>query len=209
MLKYDLNELKEKVEKDLEKQIVNSKVLLDKFCLIDEDSRKTAAYLDPNYSCFYYHLGKYIEPKTVCEFGFDLGLLSGSFLTSCKSPIRFFGYKQNSQEFSSMRLGRLNIKLVFKKEIDFYSGNLFDQEFIDIFSPNSWDLVILNCEDKYDKHLEYLEIIWPRLSENGFIIAEYINHYIPGRDAFLAFCESKNRKPVMFQTRYGTGVLQK
>ena len=209
MFQYDLNELKENVEKDLKKQIISSKVLLDKFCLIDEDSRKTAAYLDPNYSCFYYHLGKYIAPESLCEFGFDLGLLSACFLTSCKSVNRFFGYKKISEEFSSMRLGRLNIKLVLKKEKSFYTGNLFDQEFIDIFSPNSWDLVILNCEDNYDKHLEYLEIIWPQLNENGFIIAEYINRNKPGGDAFLAFCESKNRKPIIFQTRYGTGVLQK
>ena len=209
MIKYDLNELKVNVEANLKKQIVNSKILLDQFCLIDEDSRKTAAYLDPNYSCFYYHLGKYIEPNSLCEFGFDLGLLSSCFLISCKSVERFFGYKKQSEEFSSMRIGASNIKLVLKKEKNFYTGNLFDQEFIDIFSPNSWDLVILNCEDKYDKHLEYLEVIWSSLSENGLIIAEYIDRHTPGKDAFFAFCVSKNRKPVIFQTRYGTGVLQK
>ena len=209
MFKYDLVKLKENVEKDLSKQLIGSKILLDKFSLIDEDSRKSAAYLDPNYTCFYYHLGKYINPEFVCEFGFDLGLLSACFLTSCKSVKHFFGYKKLSEEFSSMRLGKSNIRLVFKGQRDFYTGNSFDQEFIDIFSPNSWDLVILNCEDSFDKHLEYLEVIWPHLSENGLIIAEYNDRNIQGREAFLAFSESKNRKPVKFQTRYGTSVLQK
>ena len=139
----------------------------------------------------------------------DLGLLSCCFLSSCKSVERFFGYKTITDQFSSMRLGKSNIRAVFKGQRSFLTGNFFDQEFIDIFSPNSWDLVILNCEDSFDKHLEYLEIIWPQLSENGLVIAEYIGRHIPGNDAFLAFCESKNRKPVIFQTRYGTGVLQK
>ena len=108
-----------------------------------------------------------------------------------------------------LRIGKANIKLKFKGEANFYIGSLHDQEFLDTFSPNSWDLVILNDETVYDKHLEYLDAAWPHVSEHGLIVAEYIDRHIPARDAFHAFCKSKNRQPVVFDTRYGTGLLKK
>jgi len=209
MKKVDLQLLATAVNKGLDTQAISGRVLLDRLHVIDEGSRKTAAYLDHRYAPFYYHLGKHVEPRTVMEIGFDLGLLSASLLTSCKTVKQFFGYKANGPEFVPTRLGKGNIKLRFKGEANFYIGNTHDQEFLDIFSPNSWDLVILNDETVYDKHLEYLDAIWPHVSEHGLVIAEYIDRHVPAKQAFLAFCESKNRQPVVFDTRYGTGILQK
>ena len=209
MKKIDIDRLADTVNAELNAGAISGRVLLDRFSLIDESSRKTAPYLDHRYAPFYYHLGKHIEPLSVMEIGFTLGLLSASLFTSCKSPSRFFGYKESSPNFTSLRIGKTNIKLRFKGESNFYIGSIYDQEFIDIFSPNPWDLVILNDETVYDKHLEYLDAVWPQISEHGLVIAEYIDRHVPARDAFFAFCESKNRKPVVFETRYGTGLLQK
>ena len=209
MKKTDIQWLTAIMNSELDAGTVSGRVILDRLRLIDEDSRKTAPYLDHRYAPFYYHLGKHIDPLSVMEVGFGLGLLSASFFTSCKSAKRFFGYRESSLDFAPIRIGKSNISLRFKGEAKFYIGSIFDQEFIDIFSPNSWDLVILNDETVYDKHLEYLDAVWPQVSENGLIIAEYIDRHIPARDAFFAFCESKNRKPVVFETRYGTGLLQK
>jgi hypothetical protein len=209
MEKVDLEILVKTLNVGLDAQVISGRVLLDRLHVIDEDSRKTAAYLDHRYAPFYYHLGKYIKPKSVMEVGFDLGLLSASLLTSCKTVKLFFGYKSNGPNFIPTRLGKANIRLRFKGEANFYIGNTYDQEFIDIFSPNSWDLVILNDETVYDKHLEYLDAVWPNVSEHGLVIAEYIDRHAPAREAFLAFCESKNRQPAVFETRYGTGILQK
>lgn len=201
--------LVEKINSELEAQVVSGRVLLDRLRLIDEDSRKTAAYLDHKYAPFYYYLGKHFTPSNFMEIGFGLGLLSCSFLTSCKTVQKFFGYKKNSPDFPSIRIGKSNVKLKFKGVADFYIGNTFDQKFIDIFSPNLWDLVIINDETTYDRHLEYLDIVWENLSENGIIAAEYLDRNKFSKDAFFAFCESKNRKPFLFDTRYGTGLLQK
>lgn len=209
MEKIDIFDLQHKINKELNSQIISGKVLLDRFCLIDEDSRKTAAYLDHKYAPFYYYLGKYIKPKYFMEIGFNLGLLSGSFLTSCKTVESFFGYKEKDESFVPIRIGKANIKKKFKRHTDFYIGNFYNQEFIDIFLSNSFDLVVINDETSYDKHLEYLDTIWTNLSENGLIVADYINRHIPAKNAFFAFCESKNRKPIIFSTRYGTGILQK
>lgn len=209
MQKIDLSSLKTNIDADLASRKISGSTLLDRFSVIDNDSRKTAPYVDHRYAVFYYHLGKYVKPLSVIEFGFNLGLLSCSFFTSCKSAKHFLGFKEVSSDYVPLRLGKRNVRLVFKGDAKFYIGKLHDQEFDDLFSPNSWDLAILNIETVYDKHLECLDLLWPQMSENGLIIAEYINRHIPAKDAFLAFCESKNRKPAIFETRYGTGILQK
>lgn len=209
MKEINIQHLADVMNSALDSGTISGRVILDRLRLIDENSRKTAPYLDHRYAPFYYHLGKHIEPLSVMEVGFSLGLLSASFFTSCKSTQKFFGYKQNSSDFTPIRIGKSNINLRFKGESYFHIGNFYDQEFIDIFSPNLWDLIILNDETVYDKHLEYLDVIWPQVSEHGLIIAEYIDRHAPARDAFFAFCESKNRKPIIFETRYGTGLLQK
>lgn len=209
MQHIDLDLLKSKIDADLQAKRISGRALLDRFSVIDNDSRKTAPYLDHRYAVFYYHLGKYVKPLSVLEFGFTLGLLSCSFLSSCKTPKHFLGFKEIGPDYVPIRLGKRNIRLVFKEDANFYVGKLHDPEFEDIFSPNSWDLIILNIETVYDKHLEYLDFVWPKVSENGLIIAEYINRHIPAKEAFSAFCQSKNRKPAFFETRYGTGILQK
>lgn len=198
MNKIDPEELKIKVEKDLNLQAVSASVLLSKFRMIDENSRNSSQYCCPFYFPFYYHLGKYIEPKTMLEIGFTLGLSSCSFLLSCKTVNKFCAVNQEIN-----RIGKTNVKQVYRKE------SIYLNEISDIFLPNSLDLTIINNETTYDKHLEYLDLIWNQVSENGLIIAEYLDRHFPAKEAFLAFCESKNRKPVLFKTRYGSALLQK
>ena len=207
MEKINLNYLLSKLNADLLSKKVSGRILLDRFRVIDEDSRKTAPYLSDNYATTYYHLGKYIEPKSVVEIGFDLGLLSACFLTSCKSVENFLGFKEASKDFASIRLGKKNIRLVFKKDADYYIGKLYDKEFDE--KINLHELIILNIEQNYDKHLEYLDFMWEHLKEHGIIVAEYINRHTPAKEAFIAFCESKNREYIQIPTRYGTGICQK
>jgi predicted O-methyltransferase YrrM len=209
MIKCDIFDIESDLKKDLNSQTISGKLLLDRFCVIEESSRKTAAYLDHKYAPFYYYLGKYIQPENVMEIGFNLGLLTASFFRSCKTANKFLGFKENSSDYIPVRLGKRNIRLVFKKEINFYVGNLYDQEMEKLFSSENWDLIFLNEETVYDKHLEYLDFVWDRLNEHGLIVSEYITRHTPAKEALFAFCESKNRKPLLFSTRYGTGILQK
>ena len=49
---------------------------------------------------------------------------------------------------------------------------------------------------------------YPYIIENGLIIVdEYNNKEV--KEAMDAFCFSKNKKPFIFKTRYGTAILQK
>jgi hypothetical protein len=205
-----IDELKKIIDKDLDSQRISGRILLNRMRLIDETSRKSSAYLDHRYAPFYYYLGKYISPKSFMEIGFTIGLLSASFLASCKTVDRFFGFKEQGGDFVPQRIGRSNIRLFMKsKKDEYYSGNLFDEQFSSKILPNFWDLIIINEETVYDKHLEYLDLTWDSLSEDGYIVAEYIDRHKPAKQAFFAFCESKNRKPIVFKTRFGTGIIQR
>jgi len=209
MEKIELQTLKEKIDDNLRQQVVGGRTLLDRFCVIEDESRKTPAYADPTYSGFYYHLGKQLQPLTVLEIGFDLGLLSGSFFISNKTANTFLGFREKSKEFASVRLGRQNIKKVMKGQRDFYIGALYDEAFDKLFSICQWDMVILTDEAKYDKNLEYLDFVWSQISPQGIIVCEYLSRTPAVKDAFFAFCENKSREYVTFKTRYQTGLVQK
>lgn len=208
MLKIEQNELKNALDLHLQRQLLGGKILLDRFCVIDETSRRSPAYLDPNYSGFYYHLSKHIQPESVMEIGFDLGLLSGAFMLACPSVRKFLGFRQSRNEFASPRLGKRNIRKAMKGERHFYVGQLYDAQ-LEALLIGGWDFVMLTDEVSFDHTLEYLDFIWPVVSENGIIVCEYLNKNRPAKDAFKAFCESKNRQPLLFGTRYGTGLVQK
>jgi hypothetical protein len=201
----DLKQIAENVQRDLDSQIIGGKVLLDRLLFIDENSRRTSAYLDHKYAPFYYYLGKYINPKNVLEIGFNLGLLPCCLMLSCKSVNNFLGLSK----YKNDRLGKKNIKNVLKNNFNVYSGRLYDNEFIDLLDKNNWDLAIINDETTYDEHLNYLDFLWGKMSENAFIVCEHLESHKPSKEAFLAFSESKSRECKIFNTRYGTGILQR
>lgn len=202
MEKVDLKELELNINKLLRKQLVSGKILLDKLSFIDENSRKTAAYVDPNYTPFYYHLGKFIKPKSFLSFNFNLGLLESCFLKSCQTVDYFYGFHQETKDYYSKRMGIYNLK--FKKDKKVYIGDFRDNNFCSSVET-SWDFILINDEKSYDRCLEYLEFVWPYLNENGVITVE--NTY--KTDSFKNFSESVNRESLIFNTRYGTGIIQK
>jgi predicted O-methyltransferase YrrM len=210
MEETSLETLKEEIDPQLKKQAISGRYLLDRFCLIDETSRKSPAYVDPTYAPFYYHLGKIIKPQNMIEIGFNLGLLSSSFMLSCRTVELFFGFKEGKKEdFHSERIGKLNLKKVFKKKRIFYNGNMFDKEFENIMKSNAWDMVMINEEKDYDKQLQYMETAWEKLNKNGILVIEYIDSHRPSREAFKSFADNKEVERLEFKTRYGTGIVLK
>lgn len=209
MIDLNCDQIRASVQPLLDTGAISGRLLLDRMRVLDESSRKTAAYADHRYAPFYYHLGKFLKAESMVEVGFNLGLLSACFLKSCKTLKKYVGFQERRQEYYSPRLGTLNVKANYKGEFHIHVGNFTDTEFTEKISPNSLDLVILNDEVGFDKHLTYLDFFWDHLSANGIIVAEYIVRHTPARDAFRAFCESKSREPTVFETRYGTGLVQK
>ena len=205
----DISKIIPELKIKLEKQLIPARILLDKFRIIDETSRRVSAYTDPNYAPFYYYIGTLLDPKNVADFGFRLGLLSGCFLKGCKTVKNFLGFQQKTDEYYSPRLGRANIKSVFKGNFDFYLGSILDNEFIDKWNKINWDVVIVNEEKDYDFYRTCFDVIWNKLENNGLIISDYVVSHEPCKKAFYDFCKSKNREPILIKTRYGTGLVQK
>ena len=79
---------------------------------------------------------------------------------------------------------------------------------IDKFKKINLDMLIFSEINSYNNTLEFLDYLYPFVKENGLIIVdEYNNKEV--KEATNAFCDSKNKKPFVFKTRYGTAILQK
>lgn len=209
MISLSLDEFHESLLADLEWGLMTSRTILDRFCVIDESSRRSPAYLDGRYSCFYYHLGKYINPGSILEMGFDIGLLSGSLLVSCKTPKRFLGFRESDSDYFSLRLGQRNIRTVMRGLRDYHVGSLYDPQLAAKIDVGTWDLALVTDFVTEERQLDYLEYIWPHISDNGIIVCENLGGKKFSEDNFTGFCESKNRSAYIFPTRYGTGLVQK
>ena len=128
-------------------------------------------------------------------------------MTSCKTVGRFVGFREGP-EAVSVRLGIKNIGRVMKGVRKCHVGSLYDPQF-EAMTAGGFDMCLVTAEKNYDKHLEYLDFAWPVLSENGIIVMEGLTRNAAAKQAFAAFCKSKNREPAVFRTRYGTGLIQK
>lgn len=205
----NLQELKSKIEKDLESQRIPSPVILDRLCVVNEDNRKASAYVDGQYVPFYYYLGKYIKPKSLLEVGVNLGFFSCAFFGSCKSVDNYLAYQEDTEGFYSKRLMLKNVKDNYKNKFNFHYGKFSDQEFINLVTSNKWDLAFINEEKFYDKYFFILDTVWENLSEDGILVMENVITHTPAKDAFNNFCRVKNLESVIFKTRYGTGIVVK
>jgi predicted O-methyltransferase YrrM len=205
----ELKQLQIKLREKLAKSTLSAHLLLDKFRLIDESSRKSSAYTDPKYIPFYYHLGTLIEPKTVLEIGFRLGLFSGCFVKGCKTVEKILGFQQRSDTFYSERLGRANVKDNFSGELDIHFGTTTDEVFSQKLAATKWDLVIINEELSYDDHLKYLDLVWPHVSDEGIVVVDYLSRHPATNQALKDFCMMKNREFSFVPTPYGVGLVQK
>ena len=208
--KMEIKKLGEQLTPEFEKELISSRVLLDRLVVIDEASRKSVAYQDPRYAPFYFHLGKFVQPKTLVEFGFGLGLLSSCFFAKCETVESFLAYEPSTDDFYSPRLAFSNVKKFYHGgKLDFYRGKATDDDFLRKLGENEWDLAFLNDETSLDQNRDYLDLLWERMSLDGLIVVNYLSRNEPTKDAFETFCKIVNRKPVFFATRYGTGIVQK
>jgi len=203
-----MQEIVKKIEFDLNREYISGKILLGKLKFIEESSRKTSPYSDPRYAPFYYYLGKHYKANKVLEIGFNLGLFSSCYFMACKETQYFLGFQEEDEKYSA-KLGRDNIKNNYKGDFDIHVGNVFEDPFLEKFSPNRWDLVIINIEKNYDNQLFYLDYVWEKINLGGLLVVDYLIQNKPSQKAFTAFAHGKNRDFHIFQTRYGTGILEK
>ena len=190
-------------------QTVPSRVLLDRLRLIDETSRKSGQYQDPNYLPFYYHLSKFVSPKSILHVGFDLALPSCCFLMGCPSAERLLGFQRSSAGYYSPRIALSNIRSVKgrKFSLDFHMGGIIDAEFEQKLSPG-FDMVMITERRSGDQLVETLEVCWDRLPIDGVLVVDHISSD-HADDIFSSFCRGRSRPHSVLATRYGMGIVQK
>jgi hypothetical protein len=205
-----LKELKERINEDLQKGLMPANIILRQFCMFDESARESIVCVDSSYFPFYYHLGKYIQPESLIEIGLGIGLVSGSFMSTCKSVKRFLGFNSPKKE-NSWRIGRLNVLNVNSKlqETDcrFALGNF--KNIVSEISKKEWDLVLMNEVMDYDSYRYALDVLWDVLVLDGYMVVDKISSEEICRKCFDDFVKSKNREYVKFETLYGSGIIMK
>ena len=203
-----LKDFSKDLDKKLKLQLISSRVLLDKLRLVDESSRKSGQYQDPLYLPFYFHMGKFISPKSVLQIGLNLGLEFCCFLQGNKIPNNFFAFQNNDGNFYSERLAFSNIKDISKKvKTQFYYGSILDEDFLSKLI--NFDLILITEKSNFDKIMDALNICWNKLNLDGFLVVDYLNYDKKIKKIFLDFCKVKNREGFVYETRYGVGIVQK
>ena len=188
------------INKKLDSGIMQSSTLLSRAKFIDISSKESAAFNDPRYFPFYYYLGSQISTKKVCQIGSKLGLIGLCFLQGNKTVENWLVLEKQIKD----------IKIPFNiiKSNFFISGNKnVELNYINLSECNKkFELCMLtekyNCEEI--KH--YLEYLWSSLSPEGLLVVDYIQDDAV-KDVFFDFCRVKNREPMIFNTRYGVGIL--
>lgn len=195
------------LQKKVNKQSIPPRILTSKFRFMDDNISHASA--DPYYLPFYYYLGTELQSKSLLEFGFGIGLSSGCFLMGCKSVECFLAIQEPGKEYYSPRLGRANIKMVYRKDFFGYVGNNYDIPFVDRLRERKWDMAILNDKANYDDTLSKLNLIWDNLAEDGYICVDHVKDDKHVKLAFQDFGIMKRREPQIFSTRYGTGLIRR
>lgn len=204
-----LDELITQLKEKMKKQHVPPRILLDRLRLIDEGSRRSGQYLDPNYLPFYYHLSGLISPQDVLHIGLELGLPSCCFLLGSKTASSMTCFQRRLSGFYSPRIALSNIKDVKGRKfpVEFYNGLIIDREMQDKMSKG-FDLVMITEKTSPDDLQEILDVTWERLRLDGFVVVDHISEKERAM-VFNNFCKTKDRPFFNIQTRYGVSIVQK
>ena len=205
----DLLEIQDRVNLDLHRQIMSSKVLCNRSRLLDEGSRKSAAFADDTYIPFYYHLGKCVIPRTLFRYGFGLGLFTGSFLQGCNTVEHVFAFREGvKQDEPACKLGAKNLRDVYHRGLEVYVGSFSDKPVQERLSVG-WDIIMVDTEVSYDDFRYLLDVLWKHVSSDGWMVVDRVGDGGSACQPFQDFAKISRLDPCVFDTRYGTGVIYK
>ncbi len=205
----DLHDLKAKIELKLRKGHITSRVLLGRSRFMDEASIQSSPFNDSSLFPFYYHLGKYLCPEQVVEFGTGLGLRAACLVQGYNLK-RYLGFQVLTEGFYSTRLTYANIHDHTTGKVEICKVKFGDvNTYTERLKDKCWDLAIIAEECDYDNQMRLLELAWDSLIYDGMIVVDYYNRHLPCKKALDDFSSVKKRELVVIATRYGVGLLQK
>lgn len=205
-----IEEIAEKVREKLKAQHISPRVLLDRLRTMDDQSRRSGQYQDPNHLPFYYYLSKFMSPKDILNVGLDLALPVCCFLRGSESVSSLACMQRKTGNFYSPRLALSNIRDTKGRKfpVSFHHGSILDPEMQEMMS-GGFDFVMITDRMESDGMGEILECCWKKLRLDGFMLVDRVDSEKDTGDLFRSFCKSSNRAHVVFSTRYGTGFVQK
>lgn len=204
-----LDEIVAQLKDKMKKQYVPPRILLDRFRLIDEGSRRSGQYLDPNYLPFYYYLSGLTSPRDILHIGLELGLPICCFLIGSKTAATATCFQRRISGFYSPRIALSNIKDAKGRKfpVEFHNGLIIDREMQDKMS-GGFDLVMITEKSSPDELQESLDVTWEKLRLDGFLVVDHMSEKDRAM-VFNNFCKAKDRPSANLQTRYGVSIVQK
>jgi predicted O-methyltransferase YrrM len=194
----------EYLQSKLDNHFISSSVLLGKCKLIDSTSQEAPAFSDPRYFPFYYYLGTQVSPKSVLQIGAKLGLIGACFNQGCKTVEKWLAMDAYEGR-PPANIIESNLKMFGKAKVGFM---LLNNSLLDMNSNLDYSIDLGLLTEKYDKEKtrKYMEFLWRHLKPEGLLVVDYI-HDDTVRSSFDDFSRVKNREPVVFNTRYGVGIV--
>jgi hypothetical protein len=200
-----MEEIQRELGLKLSRQAISPRVLLDRLRMLDDNSRKTGQYQDPNYLPFYYHLSKFFSPKSVLNVGLDLGLPLCCFISGGVVPERICLFQRRDESFYSPRIAISNIRDVAPKASPLYHRGLISDR--EIVGFGGLDMVLVTGRYDCDEVREVLDVCWELLNLDGVVVLDHARG--KAGEVFDSFCRAQNRPHVRFDTRYGHSTTQK
>lgn len=196
----------EELRRRLESQSVTPRVLLGDMRLLDESSRSSGQYQDPDYLPFYYHVARVFCPRKVFCLGLGLGLHVGCLLKGCSSPESAVCVQPPSDSFYSPRLALSNIRSAAGRRFPAlaHEGRL-DDPTLQRSVSGSFDLCMVTVEAPTDLLMEFMDFSWGRLRAGGLFLADRLV-FGESEDVFDDFCKGRGADAMVFETRYRTGL---
>lgn len=199
----------------LQSKIVSPRVLLSNSKFLNEQVKNTIAFSDPLNLPFYYHLGKQSMAEKVLQIGAkDTSAYIGPcFLQSCRSVHDWIVLDETIDSWTAGFV-RSNLKNQMSPESDAVVL-VGDREYWSMkLRKLNWDMAIVASSCVKDRFSQYLELAWENLNEEGLLVVDYISEKCPAtapdlHGAFERFCRVKNRKPDIYETRYGVGIVKR
>jgi len=199
----------DRIEAGLRTQKVSPRVLLGRLSLIDDASRFSGQYQDPNYLPFYFHVGRALSPRRTMCFGLGIGLQMSCLLQGSPSSESAFCFQPPSSSFYSPRVALSNMNRSFQRRFpcSFSEGFPNDPRFVSENKGN-FDLAILAEALPTDLMMDCLGSLLLLLSEGGHMVVDRLSDG-KSHEVFLDFCKARGLPHRIFKTRYGSALAEK
>jgi hypothetical protein len=135
------------------------------------------------------------------------GLSLASFLLGNKTAERVLAFEATGDEFYSPRLSK--VRCAYRKRFGVRVGSPFEDHFQEGLLSDKWDLVLIDKEMTYDDHMSYLRMVWPQMSQDGWLIMDRIYYHKPAGRALHDFCRTYNKDPSIIKSKYGMGIVRR